>query len=163
MPLSGRVNELRGLVDMPAFDHAGDFDYVPNVRQRIGIENDEVRQLFRFQHQGSERSRRQHQQLILTPTSKGQHSVAAGHQDDRQDQREEVTSQLRHSLLLQGDPPSGKLLIPLSTARPERALFFDRRVEGRDVRVVEGARLEIALTVCDGVLQISITVAKPTS
>ena len=25
---------------------------------------------------------------------------------------EEVTSQLRHSLLLQGDPPSGKLLIP---------------------------------------------------
>jgi hypothetical protein len=29
----------------------------------------------------------------------------------------------------------------------------------RDVRVVEGARLEIALTVCDGVLQISITVA----
>jgi len=33
----------------------------------------------------------------------------------------------------------------------------------RDVRVVEGARLEIALTVCDGVLQISITVAKPTT
>jgi hypothetical protein len=31
----------------------------------------------------------------------------------------------------------------------------------RDVRVVEGARLEIALTVCDGVLQISITVADP--
>jgi hypothetical protein len=29
--------------------------------------------------------------------------------------------------------------------------------------VVEGARLEIALTVCDGVLQISITVAKPTT
>jgi hypothetical protein len=27
--------------------------------------------------------------------------------------------------------------------------------------VVEGARLEIALTVSDGVLQISITVAKP--
>jgi hypothetical protein len=26
---------------------------------------------------------------------------------------------------------------------------------------VEGARLEIALTVCDGVLQISITVADP--
>jgi len=61
---------------------------------------------------------------------------------------EEVTSQLRHSLLLRGDPPSGKLLIPLM---------------GRDVRVVEGARLEIALTVCDGVLQISITVAKPTT
>jgi hypothetical protein len=31
----------------------------------------------------------------------------------------------------------------------------------RDVRVVEGARLEIALTVCDGALRISITVAKP--
>jgi hypothetical protein len=30
-----------------------------------------------------------------------------------------------------------------------------------DIRVVEGPRLEIALTVCDGVLQISITVAKP--
>ena len=29
----------------------------------------------------------------------------------------------------------------------------------RDVRVVEGARLEIALAVCDGVLEISITVA----
>ena len=38
-----------------------------------------------------------------------------------------VTSQSRHSLLLQGSPPSGKLLIPL---------------ERRDVRVVEGARLE---------------------
>jgi len=34
-------------------------------------------------------------------------------------------------------------------------------VKRRDVRVVEGARLEIALTVCDGVLQISITVADP--
>jgi len=33
----------------------------------------------------------------------------------------------------------------------------------RGVRVVEGARLEIALAVCDGVLQISITVAKPTT
>ena len=33
----------------------------------------------------------------------------------------------------------------------------------RDVRVVEGARLEIALTVCDCVLQISITVADPES
>ena len=33
----------------------------------------------------------------------------------------------------------------------------------RDVRVVEGARLEIALTICDGVLRISITVAKPTT
>jgi hypothetical protein len=30
-------------------------------------------------------------------------------------------------------------------------------------RVAEGARLEIALTVCDGVLQISITVAEPTT
>ena len=40
---------------------------------------------------------------------------------------ESVTSQSRHSLLLQGSPPSGKLLIPLKR---------------RDVRVVEGARLE---------------------
>src|SRR5207248_742599 len=45
---------------------------------------------------------------------------------------ETVTSQSRHSLLLQGSPPSGKLLIP-----------FERR----DVRVVEGARLE---SVCRG-------------
>jgi len=29
--------------------------------------------------------------------------------------------------------------------------------------VVEGARLEIALAVCDGVVQISITVAKTTT
>ena len=41
------------------------------------------------------------------------------------------TSQSRHSLLLQGSPPSGKLLIP-----------FERR----DVRVVEGARLESVCT-----------------
>ena len=47
-----------------------------------------------------------------------------------------------------GPPPSGKLLIPLAR---------------RDVRVVEGARLEIALAICDGVLRISITVAKPTT
>jgi hypothetical protein len=40
---------------------------------------------------------------------------------------ESVTSQSRHSLTLSGSPPSGKLLIPLSR---------------RDVRVVEGARLE---------------------
>jgi hypothetical protein len=39
----------------------------------------------------------------------------------------DLTSQSRHSLLLSGSPPSGKLLIPLSR---------------RDVRVVEGARLE---------------------
>ena len=45
---------------------------------------------------------------------------------------ETVTSQSRHSLVLQGSPPSGKLLIPL---------------ERRDVRVVEGARLE---SVCRG-------------
>ena len=43
-----------------------------------------------------------------------------------------LTSQSRHSLLLQGSPPSGKLLIPLKR---------------RDVRVVEGARLE---SVCRG-------------
>jgi integrase len=48
------------------------------------------------------------------------------------DAPEGVTSQLRHSLLLQGSPPSGKLLIPLNR---------------RDVRVVEGARLE---SVCRG-------------
>ena len=41
---------------------------------------------------------------------------------------DDLTSQSRHSLVLQGSPPSGKLLIPL---------------ERRDVRVVEGARLEI--------------------
>ena len=44
----------------------------------------------------------------------------------------DLTSQSRHSLLLQGSPPSGKLLIPLAR---------------RDVRVVEGARLE---SVCRG-------------
>jgi Phage integrase family len=41
---------------------------------------------------------------------------------------DELTSRSRHSLRLSGSPPSGKLLIPL---------------ERRDVRVVEGARLEI--------------------
>jgi hypothetical protein len=41
---------------------------------------------------------------------------------------DELTSQSRHNLRLSGSPPSGKLLIPL---------------ERRDVRVVEGARLEI--------------------
>ena len=45
---------------------------------------------------------------------------------------DELTSQSRHSLLLSGSPPSGKLLIPLAR---------------RDVRVVEGARLE---SVCRG-------------
>jgi hypothetical protein len=40
---------------------------------------------------------------------------------------DDLTSQSRHSLLLQGSPPSRKLLIPLAR---------------RDVRVVEGARLE---------------------
>ena len=40
---------------------------------------------------------------------------------------DDLTSQSRHSLLLRGSPPSGKLLIPLNR---------------RDVRVVEGARLE---------------------
>src|SRR6266853_5405232 len=45
---------------------------------------------------------------------------------------ESVTSQSRHSLTLSGSPPSGKLLIP-----------FERR----DVRVVEGERLE---SVCRG-------------
>ena len=41
---------------------------------------------------------------------------------------DDFTSQSRHSLVLRGSPPAGKLLIP-----------FERR----DVRVVEGARLEI--------------------
>ena len=45
---------------------------------------------------------------------------------------DDLTSQSRHSLLLSGSPPSGKLLI---------------RLERRDVRVVEGARLE---SVCRG-------------
>ena len=45
---------------------------------------------------------------------------------------ESVTSQSRHSLTLSGSPPAGKLLIPLTR---------------RDVRVVEGARLE---SVCRG-------------
>jgi hypothetical protein len=40
---------------------------------------------------------------------------------------DDLTSRSRHSLLLSGSPPSGKLLIPL---------------ERRDVRVVKGARLE---------------------
>jgi len=44
---------------------------------------------------------------------------------------DDLTSQSRHSLLLQGSPPSGKLLIPLAR---------------RDVRVVEGARLESVCT-----------------
>jgi hypothetical protein len=45
---------------------------------------------------------------------------------------DELTSQSRHSLRLSGSPPHGKLFIPL---------------ERRDVRVVEGARLE---SVCRG-------------
>ena len=48
------------------------------------------------------------------------------------DVSDDLTSQSRHSLLLSGSPPSGKLLIPLAR---------------RDVRVVEGARLE---SVCRG-------------
>ena len=47
------------------------------------------------------------------------------------------------SLRLSGSPLAGKLLIPL---------------ERRDVRVVEGARLEIHLAVRDGVLSIAISV-----
>ena len=45
---------------------------------------------------------------------------------------DDLTSQSRHSLVLRGSPPAGKLLIPH---------------ERRDVRVVEGARLE---SVCRG-------------
>ena len=50
---------------------------------------------------------------------------------------DDLTSPSRHSLLLQGSPPSGKLLIPLTPALSERS-----ESKGRDVRVVEGARLE---------------------
>ena len=52
-------------------------------------------------------------------------------------------------------PLEGLLRYPV----PGRSQVVD--FKRRDVRVVEGARLEIALTVCDGVLQISITVADP--
>jgi hypothetical protein len=45
---------------------------------------------------------------------------------------DDLTSQSRQSVVLRGSPPAGKLLIPL---------------ERRDVRVVEGARLE---SVCRG-------------
>ena len=45
---------------------------------------------------------------------------------------DDLTSQSRHSLVLRGSPPAGKLLIPLAR---------------RDGRVVEGARLE---SVCRG-------------
>jgi hypothetical protein len=44
---------------------------------------------------------------------------------------------------------------------PDRPQVVD--FKRRDVGVVDRARLEIALAVCDGVLQISITVAKPTT
>ena len=73
---------------------------------------------------------------------------------------DDLTSQSRHSLRLSGS--LGKLLIPLEhhpNAHRTRVGDPGRR----DVRVVEGARLEIALAVSDGVLQISITVAKPTT
>ena len=59
--------------------------------------------------------------------------------------------------------------IPVGIQRRTRCWGFRNNAkllipfERRDVRVVEGARLEIALTVCDGVLQISITVADPES
>ena len=96
------------------------------------------------------------QALDALDVQRGRVLPAAGNGGDPQnaeiraviDVPESVTSQSRHSLTLSGSPPHGKLLIPL---------------ERRDVRVVEGARLEIALAVSDGVLQISITVAKPTT
>jgi hypothetical protein len=70
--------------------------------------------------------------------------------------------------------PAGILETPVSdlctledvSRSAKSAIVRDRKsliLKRRDVRVVEGARLEIALTVCDGVLQISITVAKPTT
>jgi Phage integrase family len=88
---------------------------------------------------------------------------------------DDLTSQSRHSLRLSGSPPSGKLLIPLER-RDVRVVVLLRgfaasaghlavaRAELRTrAEADEGARLEIALTVCDGVLQISITVADPES
>ena len=44
---------------------------------------------------------------------------------------------------------------------PDRPQLVDSK--RRDVGVVDRARLEIALTICDGVLQISIIVADPES
>jgi hypothetical protein len=64
---------------------------------------------------------------------------------------DDLTSQSRHSLRLSGSPPSGKLLIPSASAAPEPAAARclaeaakprRRTLERRDVRVVEGARLE---------------------
>jgi hypothetical protein len=49
---------------------------------------------------------------------------------------------------------------------PESAIWRGRKLlilKRRDAGAVDQARLEIALTVCDGVLQISITVADPES
>ena len=61
--------------------------------------------------------------------SKGkEHAPDEGGIDALVEMPDEFTSQSRHSLRLSGSPPHGKLLIPL---------------ERRDVRVVEGARLEI--------------------
>ena len=58
-------------------------------------------------------------------------SAVAGHDDEIAaivEVGDDLTSQSRHSLVLRGSPPAAKLLIPLTR---------------RDVRVVEGARLEI--------------------
>ena len=66
---------------------------------------------------------------------------------------DDLTSQSRHSLVLRGSPPAGKLLIPSAFAReksserrrdvaPKRPEPRRRTLERRDVRVVEGARLE---------------------
>ena len=69
---------------------------------------------------------------VLPAASNGNGNTDGGEITAIVDVPETVTSQSRHSLLLQGSPPSGKLLIPLNR---------------RDVRVVEGARLE---SVCRG-------------
>ena len=72
----------------------------------------------------------------LDAARRGEAGNGNGNQDDGNDAEieavvevpDDLTSQSRHSLRLSGSPPHGKLLIPL---------------ERRDVRVVEGARLEI--------------------
>ena len=71
---------------------------------------------------------------------------------------DDLTSQSRHSLVLRGSPPAGRLLIPSAFARensgelrrdvsPKRPEPRRRTLARRDVRVVEGARLE---SVCRG-------------
>jgi hypothetical protein len=64
--------------------------------------------------------------------------------------------EIRRSLLESRNLPTSHLYPPTSTLRPPSD--SNRRAGGKEIR---GFYLEIALAVCDGVLQISITVAKP--